>query len=140
MNSHPELKVFKKAALLLTIVAVVSSTSWAKPSSQLSEEIWLTVPASPLETRFSPSKRDIQLLNRSSGKVTRYRLGCVIQEANKARVVQRMPFIDADLEGGKVLINSATLYDDELEQCSKKKSRLAVVEVLFLDNSVWKAR
>ena len=141
MNTHAEMKMFKNLALFITIIAAVWTNSWAKPSPQMQpEEFWLTVPSSPLDARFSPSKRDIELLNRSSGKVIRYRLGCVMQETNKARVVQRMPFIDVDLEGGKVLINSANRYDDDLVRCGKKKSRLAVVEVLFEDNSVWKAR
>jgi hypothetical protein len=135
------MKKLKNIPLYLAIIAVMSTTSWANRGSQIvPEESWLSVPSSPLEIRFSPSKRDLALLNRSSGKIIRYRLGCVVQEASKIRVVRKMPFIDANLESGKVVINAFTVYADDLERCGKKKSGLAVVEVVFLDGSIWKAK
>ena len=141
MNKHPKTKMFKTITLFFTIVAAMSSTSRANRSFQITPEgPWLTVPSSPLEIRLSPSNRDVELVNRSSGKVIRYRLGCVIQEANKARVVRKMPFVDANLDSGKVLINASTVYADDLEQCSRKKSRVSVVEVVFLDDSTWRVK
>jgi hypothetical protein len=141
MNKHPKTKMFKTVTLFFTIVAAVSSTSRANRSFQITPEgPWLTVPSSPLEIRFSPSNRDVELVNRSSGKVIRFRLGCVIQETNKVRVVRKMPFVDANLDSGKVLLNSSTVYADDLEQCSKKKSRVSVVEVVFLDDSIWRVK
>ncbi len=146
MNSLPETKRLRNILLILTILAGMPTSTEAKLIAQVSsdlsspEQLWVTLPSSPLEVRFSPSKRDIALLNRSSDTVARYSIGCVTQRETKTRVVRKMRFIDANLETGRVLINSLTLYANDAAQCRSKKGRLAVVEVVFMDESIWKAR
>lgn len=141
MNRNHQLRVFTTVIFMLMIVVSFPTWNWAKQSVQaMPEELWFNIPSSPLEVRFSPSKRDSLLFNRSSGQVVRYRLGCVIGgEGSKLKVVRKTPFVDTDLESGKVLINSISMHATDIARCVKSKTRLAVIEVVFKDGFVWKA-
>jgi hypothetical protein len=101
---------------------------------------WLSIRSSPLEVLFSPSQRDIQLLNRSSEQVVRYRLGCVKKTPAGLKTLHRLSALNTSLEPNKVLLNSAAIYSEDLQRCSKKEGKLAVVEVIFIDGSAWKLK
>jgi hypothetical protein len=133
----------KILAVIITIpIAIVSlGMNWTGKSPQAeSQEWWLNVPSSPLEIRFSPSKRDMELFNRSSGHVTEYRLGCVREVGQSLKVLRKLPLVETNLETGKVLINSVTVYTDSVEVCTRDKAKLAVVEVSFRDGSIWRVK
>jgi hypothetical protein len=101
---------------------------------------WLNVEASPLEVRFSPSRRDVELFNRSSGRVIQYRLGCVRVNGQRVKALHRLAIVGTDLGSNKSLINSTTVYMDSAHTCMQDKAKLAIVEVGFGDGSVWKVK
>jgi hypothetical protein len=131
---------FWLSIFVLILALPMTSMSWLAIARQsATEDLWFNVESTPLEVRISPNGRHLHLLNRSPGLITRYRLGCVRQRP-EMRVVRTLPVVKADLEAGKVLINSLSLYADNVERCSRDTGRLAVVEVNFRDGSVWKIR
>jgi len=104
------------------------------------QQSWLNIPSSPLEIRFSPSKRDMELFNRSSGHVTGYRIGCVREVGQRLKVLRKLPVVQTNLETGTVLISSVTVYTDSVGRCTRDKAKLAVVEVSFRDGSLWRVK
>jgi hypothetical protein len=101
-------------------------------------ESWLNIPASPLELRWSPSKRDLELFNRSSGSIVEYRMGCVREAGWIFKVIYRSPPVETNLDSGRILINSFTVYSDIAKRCAVANTRLSVIKVSFKDGSVWK--
>jgi hypothetical protein len=130
-----------KLVIIMFMVVVVhtNASSIGRTQEKTYEELWINIPSCPLEFRMNSSKRYSLLDNRSSGRVVRYRLGCVSgDEANKPRVLRRTKFVDTDLEPSKGLINSISVHSGEMERCFKMNARLAVIEVRFKDGSLWK--
>lgn len=104
------------------------------------EQRWVNIASSPLEIRFTPSKRDGLLVNRSSGRVVQYRLGCVVNDSDlRIRVLKKLKPVRTQLETGKALINSVSVHQLDMERCEKAASRLAVIEVIFQDGFAWRA-
>ena len=127
--------------IALALVIVAPGLNLAAQSGQPEPEEWsLNVPSTPLQIGFSPSKRDMELLNRSSGHVNQYRLGCVRQAGEHTGVLRKFPSIKADLPSGKALINSVTLYEEKVQDCRRDKAKFAVIEVSFRDGSIWKLK
>jgi hypothetical protein len=126
------------------IILLVTMTSLFSPSVQSQqkkfEDLWISIPSSPLEIRFNSSRRYSLLNNRSSGRVVAYRVGCVIgDQAEKLKVVREAEPVATDLQPGKVLINSIRVHAGEMERCHEMKTQLAVIQVSFKDGSTWKA-
>lgn len=105
-------------------------------SSIRGEDLFLDVPFSPLGISFSQSKRDVLFSNRYTQKVIRYQLGCV-RSLKDVRASGSSPFVTTDLEPGKILINSTSLYTNDAQRCIQKEAKLAFVKVVFADNSSW---
>ena len=133
---------FKAVIVLLMIMTVFENSNPKAQSLQKTfEELWINIPSCPLEFRMNSSRRYSMLENRSSATVIRYRLGCVTgTETNRPRVVRKAPPVNTDLESGKGLGASINVHTSEMERCSEMKAQLAVIEVLFKDGFVWKAR
>jgi len=128
--------------LLLIITSTSSAWTSATPLPQSGPESqWINIPSSPLEVRFTSSKRDSLILNRSSGRVVRYRVGCVSNaQTSKLKVARKTPWIDTDLESGKLVINSLGVHANDQSRCNNTNTRLAIVEVAFQDGFVWRAK
>ena len=97
------------------------------------------VESSPLEARINPNWRSLLLLNRSPGHISSYRLGC-IRERPDMKVLRSRPIVRTDLEVGKALVNSISLYTEYMERCVRDTGKLTVVEVRFRDGSIWKIK
>ena len=82
----------------------------------------------------------MEFLNRSSGRINHYRLGCVREVGEGMKVLRRFPIVKADLSSGEALINSVTRYAESVQQCSMDKGKFAVIEVGFRDGSDWKVK
>lgn len=121
-------------------ILVVEIGLGAQSAQQEREEWSVNVPSSPLEIIFSPSRRDMEFLNRSSGRINHYRLGCVREVGEGMKVLRRFPIVKADLSSGEALINSVTRYAESVQQCSMDKGKFAVIEVGFRDGSDWKVK
>ena len=133
-------KIFA-AIILLSIANAAPGTGWADQPSQAVPQEWsFNVPSSPLEIRFSPGKRDMQFFNRSSGRVSQFRLGCVRQVGESTKILHRFSAVKSDLLAGKALINSLTVYDANIQHCSAVRTKFAVIEVSFRDGSMWRVR
>lgn len=126
--------------LLILMSNLIVSGYEAQCSLRVSEENWINLPSSPLESILSSSKRDLILRNRSSKPIMQYKLGCIYREGDKVRFVRKMPAVDTHLEPGEALLNSITIYAADIERCKKTMSKITVVEVRFADGSIWKAR
>ena len=140
MNMHH----LRRAITILVLIIASTSSNWSSATSLPQsgpEGLWINIPSSPLEVKFTSSKRDSLLVNRSSGRVVRYRLGCVSEaESSKLKVARKTPWVETDLESGKLVINSVSVHAQDLERCDNTNSRLAVVEVAFQDGFFWRAK
>src|SRR5258705_4465310 len=96
------------AIIALALAIVAPGLNWAAAQSgQPEPQEWsLNVPSSPLQIGLSPSKRDMELFNRSSGHVNQYRLGCVRQVGESIGALRKFPVVKTNLPSGKTLINS----------------------------------
>lgn len=118
--------------------AVIPLVGFGQTFQQPAEEWSVNIASSPLEIGLSPNQRFLNLLNRSSGNITRYRLGCVVQNGESMKVLRRFSPVNSQLAPGKVLINSVTIYSESVQRCSLVRAKVAVIEVRFKDGSVWK--
>src|SRR5205085_1401532 len=131
MSKDSPMRIFKAVCLFLIIIGVPLEVGViAQPSKKMSEQVWFNVPSAPLEIRLSPSKRDLELFNRSFGRAIGYRLGCVRQDSS-IKVLQKLPYATTDLEPGKMLINSVSQYANHIEHCRRENAMVSVVEVRF---------
>lgn len=81
------------------------------------------------------------LSNRSSGRIVRFRLGCVTGAAtNKVKVMRRSAPVNVDLGTDNGYAASISVHTGEMERCYKMNAQLAVIEVLFKDGFSWKAK
>lgn len=132
------------AVLLLLVAGVMLSISQAHQTDKaISEEWWINLPSSPLRIARTPNGRLMTLSNHSSNRITQYQLGCVIKESDKVKVVckmnrQKTDLLPADSVKGEVYFESLDSREKHKERCDKKNAKLAVVEVIFADGSVWK--
>jgi hypothetical protein len=115
---------------------------------------WLNVPSAPIIFDFKPIKNPLLedlykreywfgLRNRSSKAVSEYSLGCVVEEGKDLKVVKRF-YANTITDGGyghdffwSAFDASDPLKDERYGRAACKKSRVAVVRVVFIDNSSW---
>ena len=133
-------KVFAGIIALFLAILAIEIERGVQSAQQKREEWSVNVPSSPLEIIFSPSRRDMEFLNRSSGRINHYRLGCVRQVGEGMRVFRKFPIVKADLSSGEALINSVTHYAESVQRCSIERGKFAVIEVGFRDGSDWKVK
>jgi hypothetical protein len=114
------------------------ATGISQPQRSQSKEICLNIPSSPLN--LDCSSDSYFLRNYSTETIVKYRLGCVVQKNLKYKVVSKRPYKDADLEPDrKIFLLFSSSHGFPVELC-KSETKLAVVEVLFADDGVWKAK
>jgi hypothetical protein len=126
--------------LLLGFVVSFTTQGRAKQLDSTVVDHWVNLPSAPLIFMPSPSRRDLSLINRSTGRIIKYRLGCLLSGNDNIRVIKRMRLLNTDLLTNRALLNSTSVYENEIEVCSKKSAKIGVVEVVFADGSTWAAR
>jgi hypothetical protein len=129
-------KMFLLFASTLVVLEFAAGMSQSKRSK--SNDMCLDIPSSPLKLECSSDSYFLR--NYSTERIVKYRLGCVVQENLKYKVVDKRPYNDANLEPNRkkfLLVNSSHGFPEEL---CKAEAKLAVVEVLFADDGVWKAK
>ena len=128
------------ASGLLVLAIFVAFPTVSNAQSKL-EERWINIPSSPLDLRFSPSKRDSSLDNRSGGVVVQFDLGCVVSDSDsRIRVLKKLRTTPTRLEPRIALLNSVSVHEPDMKRCEKMKRRLAVIEVVFVDGFAWRAK
>ena len=118
---------------------------------------WYNVPASPLAIERREIPADLKakygsswwlgLANRSSQRVIRYDVGCVVEDQGRVKVMSTLFWV-AISEGGAApghfspgIFRHGDPAQDELDAASAcKGSRLAVVQVGLGDGTLWSAR
>jgi len=108
------------------------------------DTFWVNLPSCPLRISLSANNRFLTLDNHSDKQVLRYRLGCVVEEQGKYRVLRKMKvertnLVPVDPANDKISFESLDPHKEFSKMCKKGAGRLAVIEVGFIDGSTWKA-
>jgi hypothetical protein len=96
----------------------------------------MNIAGTPLELKITENKRHILLSNVSPVRVVGYKLGAVAYKKGVPVLVRVSARIEVSLDVHEAAINPKVV-EDELDYCRRKKAKLAVVEVIFADGSVW---
>jgi hypothetical protein len=106
------------------------------------ESLWINLPSSPL--RFFPNAEGngYSLDNYSIGYIVQYRLGCVLEQGDGFKILNKRgakeislkPMTSSEVHARAVI----ALTGAALDPC--KRGKLAVIEVQFKDGAVWKIK
>jgi hypothetical protein len=135
----------KLRILVFAILGVTLPSSRAQGPARLSTGQWTNLPSSPMRFEAGPQGKGYVLGNYSTGRVIRYRLGCVEEKRGKVSVLSHGSFQHAglgpiDLKGDpenrfnykiQTLVSGIT-HGFDLEKC-QDNAKNAVVEVEFED-------
>jgi len=107
------------------------------------EQLWLNLPTSPLRIERSPNGRFLTLSNYSSKKAIKYRLGCVVKTDDRIKIIGKKKVYLITLEPIDAVTNQVSFIpfdvaENDINRCSNRDARLAVIEVSFADDSTWK--
>lgn len=123
---------------------------WRKIPPVAQPRNWSDLASSPLKltVREIDGRREAGVANQSSEAINCFRVGCIINESGKVRVVSRAPDICIDdgvyspgdfiQSAFEWIANPSTEWSEARPSCGEN-ARWAVVEVLFVDGGTWSA-
>lgn len=134
-------RVLINTVLMLAILSPVRTIAQGQQTGEEPPpDWWVNTESSPLVFEIHGSRRILHLFNNGSKTIKSYRLGCVLEERGKLRVLHRMAVVKRDLAPNQGLLNSVYVYDEDRSRCDRKRAKLSVVEVVFSDGSRWKTK
>ncbi|GEM_PF-5501217 len=107
---------------------------------------WLNIPSAPLQFRAHPNGRNYAIANVSDARIVRYRVGCVVQEADGLKILSKRPAQEKDLapldrvknEAASEIVMSS--HGNWGKPFCEGEAKLAILEVAFADGGFWKIR
>ena len=101
---------------------------------------WINLQSSPLVFETNVSGRMLNLFNHGSKSIKRYRLGCIVEEEGKLKILHKKAMIKTSLAPNQGLLNSIYVYTHDKSSCEREHAKLSIIEVAFSDGSEWKAK
>lgn len=131
------------AAISVMTFLSFSGPAWAQTIDAVDAQAkaLLNLPSSPLTIGVTPNGRYLIAENYSRGTVNEYQAGCVTEELGKLTVQSLFKPLKVELpppSDGKRWFAGMDFRD--LNSCSDKSAKLAVIRVSFADGSEWKIR
>ena len=135
-------RCYAAAAVALVLCLIPSPGQTPQRSEKRRPEVFNPETA-PLKVKLSPGRRYTRVENHSEKSVKGYQLGCVVKENAKITVkfafdVRHVELKPLDLPGGSMYSESYGTEQSGLWQCRQTSTKLAVIEVLFADGTIWK--
>jgi hypothetical protein len=129
----------------LAAISIVTflSLSWRGQAQAVDAQAkpLLNLPSSPLVISVTPNGRYLIAENYSRGTVNEYQAGCVTEELGKVTIKTAFKAVKGDVpppSDGKRWFAGMDLRD--LDSCSEKATKLAVIRVSFADESEWRIK
>jgi hypothetical protein len=104
------------------------------------EDWFVNLPSSPLILSVISRGQNLAITNRAKEKIIQYKLGCITKDKYGVRVVHFHKSHVVDLQTNDFVGLPVDKIVEMVRHCKKKQARLAVVEAIFADGSIWKAR
>ena len=127
-----------RLALCLAALSPISIDNQGKLATLTPTDQALNFASAPLKLVTYPNGYNVT--NTSKATILRYMLGCASEEAGKVKITYVLPAEQVSLAPGYQ--RGASTIDNPEEsifQCvTKRKLKLAVVEVYFADGATWK--
>ncbi|GEM_PF-5086372 len=130
--------------IALMIISGFSLTvSIAQQSWKENEQLILNLETAPLKVKLSYNQEYIRVENHSDKSVRGYKLGCVIRNDEKVIVksafdVRNVELKPVDEQTNSMYSHSFGIEQSGLMQCNQTKTKLAAIEVIFSDDTIWK--
>ena len=129
--------------ILLLVLLSASQECLAQqqqPNQQPLESLWINLPSSPLRFFGHQTGDGYSLNNYSIGYIVGYRPGCVSQEGDRFKILNKRPKKELSLKpmSGNEVHGRSIVVMGWLPFLPCTKGPLTVIEVPFKDGSVWK--